>query len=1206
MSTLPLGVLIVLACTPQDGAAGGPPAPGPISLFDGSTLAGWSGDPRHWSVEDGAIVGRSTTEVPCERNTYLIHEGEFGDFELRLEFEIEGGNSGVQYRSRELGDFAVAGYQADLEAGPDYTGILYEEKGRGILAWRGERVRISPEGVRTAAGDLGDRAALQAAIRPGWNSYLVRAQGPRLIHEINGVRLVEVLDLAPEAASVGLIALQLHAGPPMTVRYRRLDLRPLPPAEDLDDLLLGAARPARAVPPPLGELDAAWIWGANPAADGDRFVLRGAFELAEPAELEQVVATADNRFRLSLDGREILAGDRWESPQVAHRLGTLPSGRHEFRVDAANEGGPAGFLLRAILRGADGRALVVRSDESWDAARAVVVPGDPPTLAEPSEWAPVHSFGPSRAAAGPWPDPLARREAAPADSISVPPGYRVVLVHSAQLGEGSWIAMGFEEDGTLLLSQENGPLCRVLFSDRPGEAPRLVEIPEAPRGSMGFCAAFGALFVQGEGPEGYGLHRLRDADDDGRFEEVVLLARLGEPGEHGAHAVRAGPDGRLYLMNGNHCLPPSEPAPTSPHARVAEDVIEPRVEDPGGHAVGVRAPGGLLLRLDPEGGPVEVVAGGFRNAYDFDFGPDGEILTFDSDMEWDLGLPWYRPTRVNHVVSGGEYGWRSGSAKWRNGLPDMVPPALEVGLASPVGVLFGERLDVPEEDRAALYLGDWSYGRILRVRLAPEGSTFTGSFDHFATGRPLNVTDLEAGPDGALWFITGGRGTQSGLYRIEHEDAASLDGSPLPIPAGREERSRRRAIEALHGHPDLAAASLESIWSSLDDPDPFIRHAARVALEFVPTSAWSARALSEEDLDRALAALLALLRAGDADAARAVLLRLGGIEWSPLDPPQRMAWLRLHEIALARHPELARDATGEAARTRLEAIHPCDEVDHDRMLLAMLVLLDSRDAVAPAVASLASREMTPAIDVAMSLRLSNHLDPAEREAILRWLAAAKNADGGRSFRGYLDAIEQGVLERAPDADRAALAALAVPPPPEVPDLAAIAGGPQAWTMAKIEPYLALASQGRDFDSGRAAYLKAACHSCHRFDGRGGGVGPDLTAAASRFSRRDLLRTIVEPSADVSDQYRNSRVAMRSGAAVVGRIVRDDDEFVELIVDPFTGRTMRLPARNVTAREPSPISPMPAGLLSTLSLEEVLDLLAYLESGGNPNHPAFGE
>ena len=321
-----------------------------IRLFDGSSLAGWRGDPRFWSVEEGAIVGRSTDAVPCERNTYLIHDGEFDDFELRLEFAIDGGNSGIQYRSRDLGDFAVAGYQADLEAGPNYTGILYEEKGRGIVAWRGEKVLLASDGSKSAAPELGDRKALQSAIRPGWNEYVIRAEGPRLTHTINGVPMVEVVDRAPEAARSGRIALQLHAGPPMQVRYRNLVLTPLDATGDTDATIV-----ANPTSPPLASDEVAWIWGANPARDGDHFFFRKTFELAEPAELVELVATCDNRYVLSIDGREILAGNAWDRPQLKSDGPALAAGRHELLSQGANDGGPAGLLVRGRLRFADGR-----------------------------------------------------------------------------------------------------------------------------------------------------------------------------------------------------------------------------------------------------------------------------------------------------------------------------------------------------------------------------------------------------------------------------------------------------------------------------------------------------------------------------------------------------------------------------------------------------------------------------------------------------------------------------------------------------------------------------------------------------------------------------------------------------------------------------------------------------------------------------------
>jgi hypothetical protein len=198
-------------------------------IFNGKDLKGWEGNPEVWSVEDGAIVGRTSAEKPIENNTFLIwKDGKPGDFRLRLEYRIEGGNSGVQYRSKILdpAGWVVGGYQADIDSKPVYSGIMYEEQARGILAKRGERARIDRTGkVKTES--IGDAAELQKSIHTDdeWNSYVIEAIGPRMRHTING-KLMSVTNDRDQskAAKDGVIALQVHAGPPMTVRFRNIRL----------------------------------------------------------------------------------------------------------------------------------------------------------------------------------------------------------------------------------------------------------------------------------------------------------------------------------------------------------------------------------------------------------------------------------------------------------------------------------------------------------------------------------------------------------------------------------------------------------------------------------------------------------------------------------------------------------------------------------------------------------------------------------------------------------------------------------------------------------------------------------------------------------------------------------------------------------------------------------------------------------------------
>lgn len=232
--------LVPLFALVASAAVAGEPKP----IFNGKDLSGWEGLPGLWSVKDGAITGQSTAEAPLSGNTFLVWKGgEVANFELRFQYRLtpnndkNSANSGVQYRSKvtDPAKFVVSGYQADFEAGPTYSGILYEEKARGILAQRGQQVTIrdsdDPRKPRIeVTGETGKSSDIQAAIRPGeWNEYIIRAKGPHLQHLINGKLTVDVKDESSAAAKSGVLALQLHAGPPMTVQFKDVVLTTLDP-----------------------------------------------------------------------------------------------------------------------------------------------------------------------------------------------------------------------------------------------------------------------------------------------------------------------------------------------------------------------------------------------------------------------------------------------------------------------------------------------------------------------------------------------------------------------------------------------------------------------------------------------------------------------------------------------------------------------------------------------------------------------------------------------------------------------------------------------------------------------------------------------------------------------------------------------------------------------------------------------------------------
>lgn len=204
-----------------------------VPLFDGATLAGWDGEDGFWSVEDGAITGKTTAERLLAHHSYLIWRGgELGEFELRLSFRLSSGNSGVQYRSRELDDYDVAGYQCNIETSrPGRTGILEEMKnGRGgTLAEWGQQVRIEPDGRRVVTGRTGETEAIGSSIdKRGWNRLTIIARGDRLVHVLNGQIVVDVTDRQRgKSARRGILALQLHAGRPMKVQFKDIELKRL-------------------------------------------------------------------------------------------------------------------------------------------------------------------------------------------------------------------------------------------------------------------------------------------------------------------------------------------------------------------------------------------------------------------------------------------------------------------------------------------------------------------------------------------------------------------------------------------------------------------------------------------------------------------------------------------------------------------------------------------------------------------------------------------------------------------------------------------------------------------------------------------------------------------------------------------------------------------------------------------------------------------
>ena len=365
----------------------------------------------------------------------------------------------------------------------------------------------------------------------------------------------------------------------------------------------------------------------------------------------------------------------------------------------------------------------------------------------------------------------------------LPEGFSVEEVASHDL-IGSVINMTFDHLGRPLVATENEGVRLLLDENGDGKYDKVKSVSEEVKRAMGLCyIAPGDLLVQADGAQAPGIYRVVDKNGDDIADEVtqVVKAKSGGMGEHAPHAISWGADGFLYVMYGNHAFPDFEIAKDSPSRGLQEDFLMPRYWDARGHAKGILAPGGTIQRLSPDLKSMSQFCAGFRNAYDFAVDTTGEIFTFDSDMEWDIGTPWFRPVRVVHCVPGADYGWRSGSGKMPSYYIDTLPPLDDVGRGSPVGTCIYDHTVYPEKFRGGFYMGDWSRGRIRALFPKARGGHFIGKTVDFVVGEPLNVTDVDVGPDGLMYFTIGGRGTRGGMYRIKYGDAIAKQETPKTV-----------------------------------------------------------------------------------------------------------------------------------------------------------------------------------------------------------------------------------------------------------------------------------------------------------------------------------------------------------------------------------------------------------------------------------------
>jgi putative heme-binding domain-containing protein len=606
-----------------------------------------------------------------------------------------------------------------------------------------------------------------------------------------------------------------------------------------------------------------------------------------------------------------------------------------------------------------------------------------------------------------------------------------------------------------------------------------------------------------------------------------------------------------------------------------------------------------------------LIAAGFRNEFDAAFNRLGELFTYDADMEWDIGAPWYRPTRINHVISGAEFGFRNGSGKWPEYFIDSFGAVVNVGPGSPTGVSFGYGAKFPAKYQEALFVADWSFGKIRAVHLSPSGASYSGEIEEFLSGQPLAVTDLVVNPnDGAMYFAVGGRQSQSALYRLSYVGKESTVAS-APDTQFRASRALRATLERFHRRPDPRAVA--TLWPHLADSDRAIRFAARTALEWQDPAQWRAKALGERDARTAIAALVALARVSGKDASHQdatgpkppptlqnqMLGALDRIAWPKLSTGDRLDLLRAYSLLFTRLGPPS-EANRRRLLARFDPLFPAATRELNVQLANLLVYLQSPSVATKGMALLRKAStQEEQIEYVLALRaLKAGWTLPLREEYFRWFVTTAAAyRGGNTFARALSTIKREAVNNLTEHDRIALkSTLELRPEARSPQTALAARSPvQAWTVDELVSIVETGLRGeRNLERGRKLYSEVACAACHRFGDAGGSVGPDLTAVAGRFSVRDLLEAIVEPSKTISDQYAAIVIRKTSGEVVTGRVANLSGPTVQVVEDMLEpGKFTSIRRAEIESIENASVSMMPPGLLNSLQPDEIQDLAAFL-------------
>ncbi|MEO2013083.1 MAG: c-type cytochrome, partial [Fuerstiella sp.] len=551
------------------------------------------------------------------------------------------------------------------------------------------------------------------------------------------------------------------------------------------------------------------------------------------------------------------------------------------------------------------------------------------------------------------------------------------------------------------------------------------------------------------------------------------------------------------------------------------------------------------------------------------------------------------------------------------------PAALDIGPGSPTGMTFGYGAKFPAKYQNALYALDWSWGKLYAVHLEPNGSSYKATKEEFVIGAPLPITDAIIHPqDGAMYFTIGGRRVQSGLYRVTYvgDESTELVQATTTDSAA---RNIRHTLEAFHGKQDPTA--IKVAWPYLANDDRFIRFAARTAIEHQPMETWAGKALAESDPAKQAEALLALARVAgvcpqhrtdetpdvDISMKDKLLAKITSIDSSTLGLSQQLTLQRATQIILNRfgRPD---DATAQQLIDSFGPLFPAESTELNWLLCETLAWLQSPNVAGKAMALIhAAPTQEEQMQYARSIRMvTAGWTPELRTAYFEWFLKAANYKGGASFEKFIEFIRDDAVASLSDTEKESMAELLAKKPEKksaLENLGEIFVGRSTteWTLDELSAAARTGLRKRDFTNGRRMFAATGCYACHRFADQGGMTGPDLTSAGRRYSAHDLLDQVINPSKVINDQFSAVQVLTLDGIIHSGVVVNLNGDKITLNTD-LTDPNKRVSVKRQEIEEMfvSKTSPMPTGLFNRMTKEEILDLIAYLISGGDAQHNFF--